>query len=248
MVEEIEEVLENIGLTKGEIDVYLALLDLGLSTTGKITKSANISSSKVYGVLQRLINKSLANYVIENGKHYYSATPVNRLIDFLENKKNKINENQETIKKLIPQLEEKRKEHKIPEAIIYRGKQGPLIALNEILESYKQGIKKAVGYGTDEDDYLKKFPAQLKEYFKEAKKYKVNERLIFVKGFKSPNPYANIRYLSQEYMSPVRTMVCNNKVFIVDFTEPMTAIVIEKEEIAQAYLKHFETLWKIAKP
>ena len=89
MVEEIEEVLENIGLTKGEIDVYLALLDLGLSTTGKITKSANISSSKVYEVLQRLINKSLANYVIENGKHYYSATPVNRLIDFLENKKHK---------------------------------------------------------------------------------------------------------------------------------------------------------------
>jgi len=247
MDKKIKETLEHIGLTRGEIDVYIALLKLGLSTTGKITKLANISSSKVYEVLQRLINKGLANYVIENGKHYYSATPARRLVDFLEDKKNALSESQEIIKELIPEIESKREENKTPEAIIYRGKKGPLIALNEVLDQYKKGAKESIGYGTDEDDYVKHFPAQLNDFLKKAKKYKVNERLLFVKGFKSPNPYAKIRYLSEEYLSPVRIMVCNNKVFIVDFTEPMTTIVIEKEEIARAYMNHFNILWKKAK-
>ena len=247
MARDIKQTLEEIGLTKGEIDVYLALLELGLSTTGKITKEASISSSKVYEVLQRLINKGLASYVIENGKHCYSATPVGRLIDFLEDKKKDLAESQETIKKLIPQLEAKRKNTKIPESVIYRGKQGPVIALNDLLEQYKKGVKEAVGYGTDEDDYVKYFPAQLNEYFKKAKKFKINERLLFAKGFKSPNPHANIRYISQEYLSPVRTMICGKKVYIVDFTAPMTTIIIEKEEIAKAYMKHFDMIWKIAK-
>lgn len=246
MNKDIKKTLENIGLTKGEIDVYIALLELGLSTTGRITKLANISSSKVYEVLQRLINKGLASYVIEKGKHYYSATPARRLIDFLEDKKNELSESQETIKELIPQLEAKREKNTIPEAVIYRGKRGPIIAMNEIMDMYRKGIKESAGYGTDADDYVKHFPAQLEEFFKEAKKYKVNERVLFAKGFKSPNPYANIRYLSEEYLSPVRIIICNNKVFIVDFTEPMTTIIIEKEEIAKAYMSHFNVLWKLA--
>ncbi|MFH1916609.1 MAG: helix-turn-helix domain-containing protein [Nanoarchaeota archaeon] len=244
----IRSALEKIGLTKGEIDVYLALLEIGLSTTGRITKEANISSSKVYEVLSRLVVKGLASYVIENGKYHYAATPAERLIDYLEEKKLELGSSQEAIRRILPRLEAKRKEHKMPEAVIYRGTQGPIIALRDILDQYRNGVKGSAGYGTDEDDYVKHFPAQLQEYFTEAKKYCVNERLLFARGFKSPNPYANIRYLPPEYLSPVRVMVCANKVYLVDFTKPMTTIIIEKQEIAEAYRKHFDFLWNIAKP
>ncbi len=247
MVKNIKETLDYIGLTKGEINVYLALLELGLSTTGKITKEAGISSSKVYEVLQRLIKKGLANYIIENGIHYYSATPAERLLDFLEEKKQEISEGQKTIKELIPQLEAKRKKQKISEAVIYRGNQGPLIVLNETLKAGKKGME-IVGYGTDEDDWEKYFPAQLDEFIKESKKHKVKSRIIFRKGFQPKNYTAGVRHLPLEYFSPVRTVIYGNKVAIVDFTKPITTIIIEKEEIAKAYLNHFNILWKIAKP
>ncbi len=49
------DALSKIGLTEGETTVYLALLELGSSTTWNITKKSGISGSKVYEVLDRLI-------------------------------------------------------------------------------------------------------------------------------------------------------------------------------------------------
>jgi len=246
MENEIKQTLKNIGLTPGEVDVYLALLELGLSTTGRITKEANISSSKVYEVLQRLIFKGLASYNIENGKHYYSATPVERLVDFLEERKNDLAEDQDKIRKLLPQLENKRKMQKSAESLIYRGRQGPLIVLNECLEVGKKGVE-IVGYGTDEDDWEKHFPAQLKDFIKESKKHNIKSRIIFGKGFTPKNYTAGVRHLPPEYFSPVRTVIYGRKVAIVDFTKPITTIIIEKEEIAKAYMNHFDLLWKLSK-
>ena len=60
------EILEKIGLTPGEAEVYEALIELGLSSAGDIIKKANIASSKVYDVLHRLLNKGLASYAIKN--------------------------------------------------------------------------------------------------------------------------------------------------------------------------------------
>jgi len=245
---EIKQALLNMGLTEGEAQVYIALIELGKCTTGKITKKANISSSKVYEVLQRLQTKGFVSYVIENGTRYYDATSPKRLLEFLEEKKQDISKSQGQIENIIPLMEKRRNlagEHN--KTVVYTGRQGPLIALNEILDNYKNGIKETDGFGTDEENYVKYFPAQLNEFLKEAKKYKGKERLLYAEGFKSPNTYANIRYLQKEFTQPIRTMVSGDKVFIVDFTEPMTTIIIHKKEIAQAYKKQFELLWKIAK-
>lgn len=51
------EVLEELGLTKSEIKVYLALLELGQSTTGPVVDKAEIASSKIYEILEKLVNK-----------------------------------------------------------------------------------------------------------------------------------------------------------------------------------------------
>jgi len=245
---EIKQALLTIGLTERETQENLALIELGRCTTGKITKKANISSSKVYEVLQRLQTKGFVSYSIENGTRYYDATSPKRLLEFLDEKKQDLSKSQEQIQSIIPLIEKKRSqadEHN--QTVVYTGKQGPLIALNEILDNYKNGIMEADGFGTDEENYVKYFPAQLNEFLKEAKKYGAKERLLYAEGFRSPNTYANIRYLPKEFTQPIRTMVSGDKVFIVDFTEPMTTIIIHKKEIAQAYKKHFEVLWKIAK-
>ena len=59
------ELLKEVGLTEGEIKVYLALFKIGASSTGPIVKEAKIHSSKVYPILDRLIEKGLVSFIKE---------------------------------------------------------------------------------------------------------------------------------------------------------------------------------------
>ena len=71
-----KSLLEDIGLTRSEINVYLALLELGSSTTGKIIDKAKVSSSKIYEVLDKLIQKGLVSFIIKSGIKYFQALPI----------------------------------------------------------------------------------------------------------------------------------------------------------------------------
>jgi sugar-specific transcriptional regulator TrmB len=242
-----KEALKKIGLTEGEIQVYEALINLGQTTTWTITKKAKIASSKVYEVLQRLMDKGLASCVVKNGVKNYDATDPKRLIEFLEEKKEKITESQEEIKKIIPIIESKRnakEEHN--QTVVYTGIYGPKIVLKEILEAGKNGIDN-IGFGTDVDPYVVYLPYDLERFVVESKKYKFKTRLLFAEGFKSPNSAAEIKHLPIEYLSPIRTMIYGDKIAIVDFNKSVTTIIIHNREIAESYRKHFELLWKIAK-
>ena len=57
------EELEQIGLTKGEIKVYVALLELGESTKTPIARKSEVSPGKVYDVLERLLRKGLVSTI-----------------------------------------------------------------------------------------------------------------------------------------------------------------------------------------
>jgi len=245
---QLHNALLGINLTEGECQVYEALLELGLSSTGSITKKAGISSSKVYEVLERLHKKGLVSVSLKNGVRNYDATPPERLIDFLEERKDALSIAQKDIRSLLPMFKGIRKHaEEENKTIVYTGLQGPKIALSEILEAGKNGIS-CCGFGTHTDPYVQFLPHVLNRYIQESKKYHFKTRLLFQRGFKSPNTAAQVRYLPKEYLFPVRIMVYGTKVAIVDFTKPVTTIIIDKKEIAASFHTHFDLLWRLAKP
>ena len=65
------EVLERIGFTKGEAKVYFALLELGESTIGPISKKSNVTVSKTYPILDKLTQKGLVTRVIKFKKNHF---------------------------------------------------------------------------------------------------------------------------------------------------------------------------------
>ena len=85
-----EKLLEEIGLTKGEIKVYLTLLKLGETTTGKIIEEAGISSGKIYEILDKLIRKGLAGFIIKDKTKHFAAASPNRIVDYLREKESDI--------------------------------------------------------------------------------------------------------------------------------------------------------------
>ncbi len=98
------KLLEDIGLTKGEIKVYLTLLKLGETTTGRIIDEAQISSGKIYEILDKLLKKGLVSFIIKEKTKYFQASNPNRILDFLHEKEKLIKIKETELIKEIPLL------------------------------------------------------------------------------------------------------------------------------------------------
>jgi len=243
----IREKLQKMGFTPGESEVYELLIESGETKAGTLIKQANLTSSKVYDVLQRLIHKGLVSFVEKEGIKYYQATPPERLIDFLEEKKTEIQDTQNEMLKLIHYLKKVNDQKKeVNNVRMYFGKQGAKIVLKELADASKQD-KYNYGYGTQDNPFMDIIPHDLKEFFNAEKKHGLKTQLLFAQGHKQIQPNADIKYLPPEFLTPVRTMIAGHKVFLVDFSDNITSIIIENKQIAQSYKDHFKFLWNMAK-
>ena len=74
------ELLKEIGLTDSEIKVYVALLEIGSSSKGPIVDKSGVASSKIYELLEKLMQKGLVSQVIKSNVKYFEAAPPKRLL------------------------------------------------------------------------------------------------------------------------------------------------------------------------
>jgi sugar-specific transcriptional regulator TrmB len=91
------EILEDIGLSKREINVYVALIELGESNAGPLKHKTHLQNSVIHWCLNNLTSKGLVNYVKKGNRKYYQATDPENLIKFLNEKRRRLQD-------LIPQL------------------------------------------------------------------------------------------------------------------------------------------------
>src|SRR3989338_3398114 len=132
-------ILQKIGLTEGETKVYIALLEIGSTTTGPIVDAAKVSRSKIYHILERLIEKGLVTTIIKAKTKYFQAADPRRLQDFLNTKEKELEQNKKEVLTLIPQLELHKKMSVEEEAEIYRGIEGIKTARELALKVLKKG-------------------------------------------------------------------------------------------------------------
>src|SRR3990167_6978360 len=76
--------MQEAGLTEGEAKVYLALMDLGPSTTGPIIEKAHVAKSIIYQLLDKLIQKGLVAYITKEKTKYFQASDPHKLIEYME--------------------------------------------------------------------------------------------------------------------------------------------------------------------
>lgn len=247
----VKQALKQIGLTDGEIKVYLALLELGFSTTGKITKKSNISGSKVYEVLERLIQKGMVSFVIKNNIKYFEVTSPKRIIDYLEEKESHIIAEKNSIEKIIPELILKTKSAQKSEVKVFTSWEGLKTVNEDIINSLNRG-EEWLSMGLTEQ------PEPWEIYFNKrqearAKKGILHKHLIN-KKYKSlceqrkRLPYTKVRFLSEEFEMPMSTEIYKNKVVIMVLLEnaPM-AMMIENKAVAKSFKIYFNHLWKNSK-
>lgn len=251
------KLLQGIGLTDGESKVYLALLKLGETKTGQLSKEAMVSSSKVYKILDRLEKKGLVGHVLKGQIKYFTAMEPRRIMDYLDEKCSQLEQDRILLARMLPELEKQKKSSTYKTNVVfYEGFKGVSSFFKNIIDELKPNEEYFVigaYYGEETNDEITSkwrnffYKHHLKRVNKNIKvnmlaNYDIKEKMVETTKQKS-----KIRYLPQYLITNMEIVFYKNKVFIALFTSDPKGFLIESEEAVKSFQSYFDTFWKIAK-
>lgn len=248
------QILEKIGLTRGETRAYLALLKLGLSSTGPLEKQSQVSRSKLYSILDKLEKKGLASHVEKNGVVYFQAVEPEKITDYLTEKENELKRLEREFKRVLPELQAYYKSTGMTQKVrIYQGLKGLRVAHEHIYLKLKRG---------DEFYYLG-IPAYQPEehhrYWQKDHERRARTGIMSKSLFnqntdrkilRNRNSYAlsDARYMPTDMKTPAYFLIYKDTVSIAIASKDPIAIEIVGQEIADSFKSYFVEFWKKSKP
>jgi len=246
----IESVLQQIGLTQNEIKVYSALLELGESKTGDILDKANLNSGRIYEILNSLQKKGLVSCILKEGVKHFSPADPSRVIEYIEEKKQELNKQEQDFNKILPNLMKKISQTKGKTNIeVFTGLNGMRTAYAKELRYNKGeliyifGIASSSQYNPKVWDFFRK-----NHQIKRHQKGYVVRKIIDINATEEQethDPDSEIRFLPNG--SLVSINVIKDLTIIGIFTGDPICIAIEDKDVADNFIKNFNILWKIAK-
>ncbi len=242
--------LKEIGLTDSEVKVYLALLEIGSSSKGNIVKISKVASSKIYELLDKLIEKGLVSYVIKSGTKYFEAADPKRILDYVNEKERKIKKQKQEIEAILPELELKRSMAGIgSETQVFKSMKGAKTSFDDILNELKKGDEYYVLGISEFTPHFERFVINFhKKRAKQGIKCKVivNEVAKEIGEKLSKIKLTKIRYLQKELFTPFVFIIYKNKTLISIGLDEIF-IQIKSENLAEGLKNYANYMWKIGK-
>lgn len=227
--------LKQAGLTENESKVYLALIDLGPSLAGQISRKTGMHRRTVYDTTEMLIKKGLVGYILQNNRRLFQASNPQRILDILQEKQNTLSPFVEELSQKFTKTKEKE------ETNFYKGKEGLKNIFEDQLNSKEILI---LGASPKAYEVLKYY---FKWYDKKRKSKKIKARIIASDKKLKRIPLSEIKYLPQKYANPVSVNIYGDKTAIILWASNPLAITIKNKEITEGYKNYFELMWQIAK-
>jgi len=252
--------LSGIGLTKLEIKVYLAVLEIGSATAGPISQKSGVHRRSVYDALDRLLEKGLVSTMKVNNRTEFQAVDPKRLLGLVKEKENDINS-------ILPQLMLKfNSTREKQETLFFKGKEGIKSIFDDQLN-----VGETIQIISGSTSAYEMLPYYIKRYDKERKRKKIQAQILFNNDYNDNNnnnnnkikntkkkeriqekikkpPLSQIKYLPEGYggMSSINIYGDNVGIILWNKENPF-GILIRQKEIADSYRNYFQLLWKIGK-
>lgn len=228
--------LEDIGLSAGEIKVYVALLELGPSSAGAILDRAGVQNSVFHLCVNRLVDKGLVSYIRKNRFRLYRAADPDSLLAYVRDKEKQLEDVILELRARQAFGEERQ------EAEIYEGMKGVMALLNLLIDDARPG-----------DEFLF-FAPELKrseeiQKFYERYDIRRKDKGLLTKGI-APKALASLfrrrAYVDMKYTDmpvPANTGICNGRMAIVSWTEKPVGVLISSAHIVERQKEFFHALW-----
>ncbi len=240
-------VFRKIGLTEGEIRVYLSLIKLNKSSTGKIMEESGISSSKVYLILEKLVKKGFVSFVSENNvKFFFSSIPL-QILEYIDKKQKEIEETKKEAKNLVRELAASLGSCKAETARIYKGFKGMRAAFQNILDELKKG-EEFLFFGTSEFQQ-----EMVVRFFKNLHTQRTERGIvtkgiidsscesIYKKGFRN---HKNLKLKFVKISLPHALALGKERVILTLWDENPIAFEILSQRLTDRYRIYFNRVWE----
>jgi len=246
--------LEELGLTKSEIKVYLSLLELGDSTRGDIVNKSGIAGSKVYENLEKLQNKGLVSIYTKNKIKHFKPTNPKQLMYYVEEKKEELREIEQNTKAILPQLLSQFQASKEEQEVeLLTGLKGLEIWFREQVEQLKKGECNYVIGGTrgTQEEHITAF---FQKIHRMREKKGIKTKMLYNDWQKKTTEerygsqifkHSTTRYIS--HSNPVSVNIYKDRTLIIIFGKKLSAIHIKSQDVANSFLEYFNILWKQSK-
>jgi sugar-specific transcriptional regulator TrmB len=158
--QQIKPMLEGIGLSEKEADVYMCLLEKGTATIEEVMKETELKRGVTYNALYKLKELDLLTSFTVGKKVSFSLAPPHTLSALARKKQQEAQLVSASIEHLVPQLQKKYKLLKgKPTVQYYEGEDGLREALNDLMISNVNEVFGCI----DLEEMYKSFPSYAEE-------------------------------------------------------------------------------------
>ncbi|MFH1089265.1 MAG: helix-turn-helix domain-containing protein [Candidatus Uhrbacteria bacterium] len=247
----IKSALLSLGLSEHDSVVYLALAQLGATTSGPLITKTQLHRNVVYTSLEHLVDLKYVLETQERGKKRFVVADPSIITRDFEEKLTVANEVSKEIS-TIAELESQ-------EISIHEGNEEYLTLLTGLIRMLPKGGTKYV-LGTGGEDFMGITMRPIwKKYHKVAKNRGIKIKMIAYESQRQAiandiekEGIYEVCYLPDEIENPAGTHIYPEAGVILNIiystpNQPVTAVRIKNKNLVQGQLNLFNKLWKIAK-
>lgn len=237
-MDDIENILQWIWLSRNESKIYLTLLELGKSWITTISKKSWIKRTTIYSYLTPLLEKDIIKRTISWKRIFFSAENPSRLINNLEEKK-------KNFLAKLPILEWLYNENSSnPSIEFYEGKKAITNLYKKVWSSWLTvytffSPEEFYKYFSEEFD-SSLWSLEIKAWWKTKTLIKNNN---FSKKHIQNNPNSQIKLLPSGFELDVDVIILWNSIIMISFN-PIFAIVTKNKKLADFHRNLHKYFWK----
>lgn len=260
----LKTILQKVGLSNKDAEVYLACLELGTQPASVIAKKAGLKRPTTYLILEGLVKRGLVSEYTGSNVKYFTAVAPEYLLSFVEKQRRELTSHQREIEQYLPQFEALSNPYSLnPKVRFYEGIEGVERVMNDTLVSSET----ILCYSTIDDWFSRE---DTKQYLLWYGKQRVRVKKIPLRSM-HPDTLLARKYLEDDYpeiktdqgkrLSHFRWLpkdiqifsneinIYDNKLAIVCLSKhELLGVLIESESIASTQKSIFEVAWRSAQP
>ena len=245
----ISEALEHLDLGSKELETLLVLLESGRSTASELGKRLpKVSRTAVYDLLRSLQNRGLVSSVVEGETTYFTPEQIDHVVDRLEQEKRAVEEKQNALRSVADLYNQMRSGTAYqPGVRFFKGKEGIRAVHREVQNARKELL--AIG---DLSAVMRAFPGvHAEDNLKDFQVFGIQRRGLlahnkegeFYLQVAAPSKVNRVKWLPENVTVNTDTLIWEGHVAIIDYTDPINAVVIDNPTIHKTFVQWFEMMW-----